>query len=252
MAKDEDRVFGVHYSMFQRHSMGRINIRVFHLMLLLVPIAVSLSLATWFVRAFVQASRETGQSVCEGRLFFIGAELANYRDRHGHLPPICTFDGQGRPMHSWRAMLYAEMNPTFRQAYDFSQPWDSPSNIRLAENPPKIFCCGNNQRQPAHFTNYVCLVDPARGIGGYIYAHGQTQTQESGLVLAEHPDSQILWTQPRDLSLNELSSITHGEDPEGIAILLTDRTVCRVSKEQLISFVNQGKKKVHPDEGHKP
>ena len=58
-------------------------------------------------------------------------------------------------MHSSRPILYAEINRNFCQAYNFAEPWDSTNNIRLADRPPDLFCCRNNQQEPGHYTNYV-------------------------------------------------------------------------------------------------
>jgi hypothetical protein len=227
MAQHNVRNAFASYAMPWPHFVSRIRFKLGHLMLLLAPIAVAFCLAAWFAQALSQAISETQQSVCTGGLFYLGAHLANYRDRHGHFPPVCTHDALGRPMHSWRAILYAEMDADFRQAYDFNEPWDSQKNIRWAERPPKSFTCPNNQSEPPRFANFVALVDRAEGDPNYIHAHGQIPPLGQGLLLIEYPDSQILWTDPRDVYIEQLSSLGRGVDPAGIGTLLTDRTVRR-------------------------
>jgi hypothetical protein len=251
LAQENEHGEAASYFTSQYRGMNRGGIRVAHLMLILVPISMTLYGAVRIIHAVAYTQRQARQSNCEGSLFFIGAHLADYRDKHGQFPPICSVDSMGKPMHSWRAILYAEIEPNFRQAYDFNEPWDSPKNIRVAEHPPRFFYCGNNQGEPARYTNFVAIVDRERGNLGHIAPRGQfptkdvrlAQTENRGLILIEDPDSDIRWTEPRDLTIEELESIGRGEDPAGIAVLLEDRRVYRLSREEIIHFIGQKKER---------
>jgi hypothetical protein len=57
----------------------------------------------------------------------------NYADTYRAFPPAVVFGPDGKPWHSWRVLLlpYLEQENLYRQ-YDFSSPWDSPTNIKLA------------------------------------------------------------------------------------------------------------------------
>jgi hypothetical protein len=59
--------------------------------------------------------------------------VANYHDVKGHYPPAYIADANGKPMHSWRVLIlpYLEENELFEK-YDFTQPWNSEANLRLA------------------------------------------------------------------------------------------------------------------------
>ncbi len=214
------------------------RIRLIHVMLAIVPVAALLAL----LARVGQARRELYTSNCEGHLFYIGAEMVGYRDRYGHFPPARASNETGKPMHSWRTILYAEIDRSFCREYNFAEPWDSPNNIRLADRPPSFFGCPNNHQAPGHYTNYVALVDVERLGPGYIQARGQSAVQGGGLLLVEYPDSHVRWTEPRDLTIDELLSITVGEDNGGIAVLFADRRVRRLSREELARIANGGTK----------
>lgn len=77
----------------------------------------------------------------DNRLRQIAVALWAYADDHqGQWPPTVTYDENGAPMHSWRALLipYLELDPRFEK-YDFSQPWDSPHNLKIGANCPDVF-----------------------------------------------------------------------------------------------------------------
>ena len=213
--------------------MGCRRIKIIHLVLAMVPVAMLLAV----VARVRQAHWTTCASACESSLFYIGAELVNYRDRYGNFPPASVLDKKGKPMHSWRAILYRELDHDFRQAYDFSKPWDSPANIVLADHPPRMFTCRNNQGEPARYTNYVALIDPHRSSADYIHAQAPKHTKVGGILLIEYPNSHVRWTEPTDLSLDELGSVSSGQDPGGIGVLFEDRTVRRVSKDELMRLL---------------
>jgi len=84
----------------------------------------------------------------------------NYADANRSFPPAVVFGPDGKPWHSWRVLLlpYLEHNTLYQQ-YDFSTPWDSPANIKLAAKIVDVY------RDPARkaddpSTGYAVLVGP--------------------------------------------------------------------------------------------
>ena len=65
-------------------------------------------------------------------LKWIALALHSYHDAHGSFPPVVIRDGQGNPIHSWRAIIHGEMAKAVESAefksYNFSQAWDSQAN----------------------------------------------------------------------------------------------------------------------------
>jgi hypothetical protein len=84
----------------------------------------------------------------------------NYSDSNRSFPPAVVFGPDGKPWHSWRVLLlpYLEQAEFYGQ-YDFSQPWDSPANAKLAARIVDVY------RDPARKVDdpaagYVVLVGP--------------------------------------------------------------------------------------------
>lgn len=77
----------------------------------------------------------------------------NYADANRSFPPAVVFGPDGKPWHSWRVLLlpYLEQAELYQQ-YDFSQPWDSPDNAKLAARIVDVY------RDPARKAD-----DPAAG-----------------------------------------------------------------------------------------
>ncbi len=91
----------------------------------------------------------------------IGLAVHNFISVHGKLPPAVIYGPDGKPWHSWRVLLlpYLEANAVYN-AYDFSEPWDSPKNKALLDRMPDVY------RDPIHgdkkepYTHYAAFVGP--------------------------------------------------------------------------------------------
>ena len=82
----------------------------------------------------------------------------NYADANQAFPPAVVFGPDGKPWHSWRVLLlpYLEQNALYEQ-YDFSEPWDSPKNRRVATKVIDVY------RDPARRED-----DPATGYAALV------------------------------------------------------------------------------------
>ena len=91
----------------------------------------------------------------------IGLAVHNFISVHGKLPPAVIYGPDGKPWHSWRVLLlpYLEANDIYN-AYDYSEPWDSPKNKALLDKMPDVY------RDPIHgdkkepYTHYAAFVGP--------------------------------------------------------------------------------------------
>lgn len=148
-------------------------------------------------------------------LMEIGIALNNYNNVVGAYPPAVVFGPDGKPWHSWRALLlpYLERG-VLAEEYDYKQPWDSPKNLKVLGRMPSSF------RDPAsdpsdHFTHYAALVGPGAAFapeGGRLKS-GSPERADDGLRLGDvedeplatiavapvTPERKIPWTKPDDI-----------------------------------------------------
>src|SRR5690349_18070524 len=75
--------------------------------------------------AMGSAREAARRSTCQCRLKQIGLALHNYLAAEGSFPPAYTVDADGKPMHSWRALILPYFEGGLENSYDFSKPWDS-------------------------------------------------------------------------------------------------------------------------------
>ena len=89
----------------------------------------------------------------------IGLALKRFEDAHDFWPPAVLVGPDGKPWHSWRVLLlpYLGHRDLFDQ-YDFSQPWDSPKNLRLLDRMPAVFHDPIYGEELGHFTHYAAVV----------------------------------------------------------------------------------------------
>ncbi len=209
--------------------------RIKSVIIALIPIALMVALATgvWRVRT------DSKEAICHGNMAGMAVHLFDYRDLYGHFPPA-VFTGAGtKPLHSWRVSLHSYVerttqNPEFDRAYHFDQRWDSPANLANSKEVPPMFVCPNNQGEPRRYTNYVALID--RGVSSLEWADAiPRNSPEAALrvLLIEHPNSDILWTEPRDLHSKELPSLRVGSDPRGLGVIFADGHFRRLSVNEI-------------------
>ena len=89
----------------------------------------------------------------------IGRALREFDLDHGIWPPAFLVGPDGKPWHSWRVLLlpYLGYRDLFDQ-YDFSQPWDSPKNLRLLDKMPAVYHDPIYGDDLGHFTHYAAVV----------------------------------------------------------------------------------------------
>ena len=87
----------------------------------------------------------------------LGMALLNYESYHGRFPPAYTVDEDGRPLHSWRALMlpFIECHGLY-DMIDFSKPWDDPVNRKVYETAVEAFHCPSSSL-PKGFTTYLAL-----------------------------------------------------------------------------------------------
>jgi hypothetical protein len=145
--------------------------------------------------------------------------MHNFESTNGEFPPAVIYGPDGKPWHSWRVLIlpYVEHLDLYN-AYDFSQPWDSPRNKALLDKMPSVY------RDPIHgeskepYTHYAALVGPdaiflsegARqtdpkqppiGKGGVSIRSITDGTSNTVMISSVDPGRKIPWTKPEDIDV---------------------------------------------------
>ncbi len=145
--------------------------------------------------------------------------LGNYHHEYGTFPPAYVVDENGRPMHSWRALIlpyFENLKDVYKQ-YDFSEPWDGPNNSKLANRMPETFrSC--TEPESKSFTNVVVLTGPGTAFPGShaIRLEDFKDGAKNTILLVEIKDSKIPWLAPIDLPADE--AVKAWGDPNQVGI----------------------------------
>lgn len=206
-----------------------------------IRVTVLLLLASLFALAALgirRAARLGERSKCYGNLTLLANAVWTYHHREGHLPPACLYSADGKRMHSWRTFCLAYItdgsvlnftaDKGFDGQYDFSLPWDSEVN-RAAISAPflaEAFACpGDDHAIALRRTSYVAVIGP-----NTLWAESRPRDVrrlgpdfEAKILFIELPASDIGWTEPRDISLDEALALFSAENglrdsrhPEGL------------------------------------
>lgn len=167
------------------------------------------------------------QSNCHGRLFYLRHALHNYHDAHGCFPPAYIADENGRPMHSWRVLLlpYMEQNDLLKK-YRFDEPWDGPNNRLLHGEVLPFYQCPSNNDPPRkngsrNTADYLAVVGPGTAWpGGEPLRMAEiTDDPAETILLVEVADSDVIWCEPRDLHVGQMSPTVNSDAGQGISSL---------------------------------
>ena len=128
----------------------------------------------------VQKVREAANRLrCANNLKQLALALDLYHDTHGSYPPAYFTDDQGRPTHSWRAMILTELGrPDLAAAYRWDEPWDGPNNRQLHSAGIHILRCPSDTNNPPHSTSYVAVVGPGTMFPGETSVQAQQITDK--------------------------------------------------------------------------
>jgi prepilin-type processing-associated H-X9-DG protein len=185
----------------------------------------------------VQSAREAARRTqCMNNLKQIGLALHMYHDEYNTFPPAFVADASGRPMHSWRVLIlpYLDQRSLYNE-YDFSEPWDGPTNSRLLPRMPRVFACPSD---PTSGTT----TDYAGVLGEQCVFHGTQPVRitdisdgpSNTLVVGEVVGAKIPWMKPDDIDialhpgLGDRDGFS-GNHPGGVIFLLCDGSVRFIS-----------------------
>jgi hypothetical protein len=165
----------------------------------------------------VESAKEAGRRAwCSNNLKQIAISLEEYHRAHGSFPPAYMADKNGKPMHSWRVLIlpYLDMDPLYR-TYKLNEPWDGPSNKKLLSTRPEVFTCWSDRSSYTYGVrqaNYFAVTGPNTAWEGAkpkkLADFGSAAANT--ILVIEVQNSGIPWSEPKDLSLDDLRNAKAG------------------------------------------
>lgn len=210
----------------------------FLVVLAIIGIAVAVMLPA--TRSARPAARRTQ---CINNLKQIGLALHNYHDDYKAWPPACTFDVNGKPLHSWRTLIlpYFDQKALYDKI-DLTRPWDDPVNKEAFAARVEGFRCPSAD-VPATHTTYMAVVTANSALrrgGSLSLPDVKDDPAKTIMVIEVNADHAVHWMSPMDadesliLKLGQTSQTPH---PGVIVAAMVDGRVqtldARLSPEQL-------------------
>jgi Protein of unknown function (DUF1559) len=166
----------------------------------------------------VHASALRAQSVNNMRQILLA--MLNYESTNGHFPPAVGRSPDGRVAHSWRVALlpYLEQDSLYKQ-YDFTEPWDSPKNLKLIDKMPAVYGypgdVGESGKpgRAAYFvpTGVQTMFPPLPSVPGVKFAAITDGTANTIMLLEAKRN--IPWTKPEDIPIDPGAAEAPNVDP---------------------------------------
>ena len=204
-----------------------------------------------FVAPAVNQSRISAMNLeTTSNLQQIAAAMQAYADEHGTYPPAYVADAAGQPMHSWRVLLLPYLGYSqIYEEYNFDEPWDSKGNLNLQFQMPVVFACeADADAALLYCTSYLVVTGDETmfpGAEGRKLEEIRDGVANTVLVVESH-NSGITWTEPRDLSFDQMTWSVNGavgrdirtDNPSGAVHVITADNVTHaldgaVSQDQL-------------------
>jgi hypothetical protein len=201
----------------------------------------------------VRKTRQTGD--CKNHFKQIALALHEYHEQYGSFPPAYVAGANGQRWHSWRVLLlpFLGHEELYRQ-YKLDEPWSSSHNRLLATKIPEAYSCVAAGGTERGITPYLAIVGRATAWPEQSCAKmddfrdGTSNT----IQLVECATSDILWTEPRDLTHQEAMKFDQpgsGRMPssphntrDGFFVLMGDGTVrwinTRISRDLFRSLLS--------------
>lgn len=181
-----------------RRFCGRPGVTLIQMFVGLLILGVVVALFLPAPRRAREAARRTQ---CKNNLKQIGLALHNYHDVWGTFPPACTFDADGKPLHSWRTLLlpYLDQAALYNKI-DFSKAWDDPANAEVFKTLVHTYSCPSSP-SPQGQTAYLAVVGEKSVLG---QARSKTikeitdGTANTLLVIEVPYEYSVQWMEPRD------------------------------------------------------
>jgi hypothetical protein len=170
-----------------------------------------------------------------------------YHDTYRRFPPAVICDRTGRPLYSWRVALlpFLEQEALYKQ-FKLDEPWDSPNNIRLLNQMPKVFATPNSAGSKTCYQVFVGPGTPWTGDGRQGPSLAQFPDGTSNTLLIAEAANPVEWTKPDDIrmgpAIDPRTLLGKQVDADGFYAALADGSTLKVpltiSVETLRNAIN--------------
>ncbi len=168
--------------------------RSLKIVLLLVGLVGLPILAFWLGGRLLEVRNAAKDMVSQGRFGQIEGLLRMYYDEHGAFPPTKYQPVAGGPIHSWRVLLIPSLGE--RRNYDFSQEWNSPTNLQaLGRLPPhsNYFRLDGDSES----THYLSIGEDEQWPATKPLRSRLITKGKDRFLVIEYLDSEIHWMEPK-------------------------------------------------------
>ena len=168
---------------------------------------------------------------CTNNLKIIALVLDSYHSQFNSYPPAYTVDADGKPLHSWRVLVYKYAylgNRQIAEEIRLDEPWDSEYNKQFHNQMPSEFRCPitvmnfrsdreTQEKWKTTMTAYQVVVGPET-----LFSGSQCKTlddvtrKKSETIMVVESTVGVCWMAPLDLPIEALE---HGVIPAKSGIL---------------------------------
>lgn len=162
--------------------------------------------------------------------------IHNYHDRYDSFPPAFVVGPDGQRWHSWRALLLPELDPDLAKEYRMDEPWNGPTNRRLAHRTPTAFQSIEQTPEDGR-TSYFAVIGKRTLWPAYqsMNLRDVVDGTSNTIALVESAEPDISWLEPLDMMTSEfVSSLRKGElarRHHGSSVAMADGSVRFLSKD---------------------
>ncbi|HEY7308173.1 MAG TPA: DUF1559 domain-containing protein, partial [Gemmataceae bacterium] len=150
------------------------------------------------------------RSQSQNNLKQMAIAMHNYNSTYMKLPSAAVGDptqaeGMQKPNLSWRVAIlpFIEQQGLYRQ-FKLNEPWDSPNNIKLLGQMPKIYKLPNDDKTKPDHTHYLVFVGNGAAFEKTRSTRipGDFQDGTSNTILIVEAEKAVPWTKPEDIDFN--------------------------------------------------
>ena len=176
--------------------------RGFKILELLLSISIVATLIAFLLPAKTRTRAAARRMQCQHNLQRIVLALHAYHDAYQVLPPACTVDAHGQPLHSWRTLVlpYLDQQALYDKI-DLSRPWDDPANAEVCKTHVPCYQCSELWDPTNHTTTYLAVVTPnscLRPTGSRRMSDLTDGRAETLLVIETDATHAVPWMAPLD------------------------------------------------------
>ncbi|HEV8062445.1 MAG TPA: DUF1559 domain-containing protein [Gemmataceae bacterium] len=137
----------------------------------------------------------------------LGLGIWNYHEVHKAFPTVANFDGQGKPLLSWRVHILPFLGEEkLYKEFHLDEPWDSDHNKKLIPRMPKVFVVPGLPGSDKGLTTYLAPVAPDAmwtGTAATVRVQDVTDGTSNTIFAVDAADKLATpWTKPADYAYN--------------------------------------------------